>query len=364
MEPLIRYDFGFANVGRGGGPMVRYMEETGDPGYLRPWRGRDGNTYVTVNSGQVDKDGNPIDATLQVHTNAPALLRREDWLMIDRAVEFAAKQRLRLWGDVYGANPFNIPNGFGTTAIQHAVASGDADAVISMDPIRRSERTRPILDTVTIPLPCIHSDGNFSSRVVATSRNSGMPLDTTPIELAVRRVSEEVEKLTVGTSTYAYGGNSIYGLTNFPQRITTVLTAPNGTNGAAVIANIVGMLKALQDKFYYGPYMIYYSNNWNNYLDLDYNTTYPTGETLRQRIMRIDGVAGMRNIDYLPTANYHLIAVQMTSDVIQGVQGMAMTTVQWEEQGGFELCFKVLCIMIPRLKYDYNSNTGINHGSI
>jgi uncharacterized linocin/CFP29 family protein len=378
-----------AASGLGMGPSAqRLIANYGDLGALRPYAGADGRAYVTVQARDPygtpvwqDKDrGFVVNARpdiadllgseprlvpyLQEYvTNAPALLRREDWLMIDRAVIFAAKQRLRLWNEIYGRNPYNIPNGFAVTAIQHGIATGDNDAIISMDPVRKSQRARPILDTVIIPLPTIHSDGNFTAREIAVSRNSGMPLDTTPISLSARKVAEVVEALCVGTTTYAYAGGNIQGITNFTQRASGAVTAPTGSNGGTTISELVGMMKALQDKFYYGPYIVFYSNNWNNYLDLDYNTTYPTGETVRARILRIDGISGLMNLDYLPTTKYKLVMVQMTEDVIQGVQGMPFTTVQWEEQGGYEQCFKVVTISLPRLRYDYNGNTGVYDGT-
>jgi hypothetical protein len=53
----------------------------------------------------------------------------------------------------------------------------------------------------------------------------------------------------------------------------------------------------------------------------------------------------------------------MTSDVIRMVIGMDVTTVQWETMGGMRLHFKVMAIMVPQLRADYNSNTGIVHGT-
>jgi hypothetical protein len=40
-----------------------------------------------------------------------------------------------------------------------------------------------------------------------------------------------------------------------------------------------------------------------------------------------------------------------------------MTTVQWEEQGGLLLNFKIMAIMVPQLRADHNGNTGIVHGT-
>jgi hypothetical protein len=45
------------------------------------------------------------------------------------------------------------------------------------------------------------------------------------------------------------------------------------------------------------------------------------------------------------------------------VIGMDVTTVQWETHGGMRLNFKVMAIMVPQLRSDFNGNAGIVHGS-
>jgi hypothetical protein len=38
---------------------------------------------------------------------------------------------------------------------------------------------------------------------------------------------------------------------------------------------------------------------------------------------------------------------------------MEFQTIQWEEAGGLEQIFKVMGILVPRLRADKNGNTGI-----
>lgn len=360
-----------------GSSLQRLLYSGMDPAVLRPWMDVDtkghptGRNFITLNERNYDgsivlnKDNKPV--TRNVVTNAPATLRVEDWKRIDAAVMWAAKSRLRFWGDVYGTNPFSIPNGMATIAIQHATADGDASATISMDPIRKGERSRPTLDTTLIPLPVIHSDGSFSAREIAVSRGyngqGSMPLDTTNIELSSRKVAETVEQLTLGvSSSYSYAGGTVYGAINFPQRFTKVLTNPTagGWTGATLLLEVLQMIQTLKDNFFYGPYIAYYSSSWNIPLAKDYTTTYP--RSVKSRLVEgAPEITDWRQLDYL--TGYQIILVQMTPDVIQGIQGMPITTVQWEEQGGFEQCFKVLCIQIPRVRSNALGVTGINHGT-
>jgi hypothetical protein len=46
------------------------------------------------------------------------------------------------------------------------------------------------------------------------------------------------------------------------------------------------------------------------------------------------------------------------------VIGMDIMTLQWPSQGGLQLNFKVMGIVIPQFRADYNNNTGIVHGSV
>jgi hypothetical protein len=55
--------------------------------------------------------------------------------------------------------------------------------------------------------------------------------------------------------------------------------------------------------------------------------------------------------------------VQMTSEVAQAVNGMDITTIQWEAKGGMEIHFKVMAIQVPRLMADYSGNCGLVVGT-
>jgi len=56
--------------------------------------------------------------------------------------------------------------------------------------------------------------------------------------------------------------------------------------------------------------------------------------------------------------------LQMTSDVAEMVDGIQPTTVQWETHAGFVVHFKILTIMVPRLRNDQTNQSGIAHFSV
>lgn len=349
--------------GQGHGDVgTRLMAANMDPGVLRPYYGTDGRTYITVNTGRLDNAGKPIYQTLV--SNAPATLRKDEWITLDTAVIKAAKPRLNAVADLRASGQqLVIPNGMSRISLEHEKQSDISPAQISMDGINQGPSDRPEYSLESLPLPIIHKDFHFTARQVMVSRTGGSPLDTSTAELAGRRVAEEAEKLLLGeSSSYAYGGGTLYGYKNFPDRLTKTLTAPSSSNHQTTVNEVLAMREQSVDNGYYGPWDLYYSPAWYGYMDEDYTTTVNQPWTLRDRLARIEGISSIKAADYLTGTT--LLLVQKSSDVARMVVGMDITTVQWESHGGMQLNFKVMAILVPQLRSDYFGNCGIVHGSV
>ena len=353
----------FVLNGQATGDVANVLMANGfDPACLRPWLGDDGKSRITINTGRKDKDGLPIFNSIV--TNAPATLRKDDWILLDQAIIKAAKPRLNAVGDLRGAGlQLTIPQGLGKISLEHETQSDISEATISMDGIVEGASDRPQFNLASLPLPIIHKDFSFSARQVMASRNGGSPLDTTTAELAGRRVAEEAEKLLLGeSSSYAHGGGTVYGYKNFPNRLTKSLTAPTAANHPTTVTEVLAMRKQSTDVNYFGPWWLYYSPAWYALMDEDYTTTIQQTWTLRTRLQAIEGITAVKPADYLTGTT--LILVQQTPDVARMVVGMDITTVQWESKGGMQLNFKVMAILVPQIRSDYNNATGIVHGSV
>lgn len=342
-----------------GGVALQLVRNGMDFDSLRPYAYK-GRSYVdkrVVNpkTGKVEKKA--------VQIANVATLRRDDWLRIDEAVTRVAKPTLRAIGDLRAAGLTVNINGLGTPVLAYETMGDITGATISMDGLRESEKDRPVFDIKYLPIPIIHKDLSFSARQLAVAEAGGTALDTVTVEMAARRVAESAEELLLGTSTsYSYGGGTVYGYTNFPSRITKAMTLPTaaGWTPQVMVNEILDMKQSLINKFRSGPYVMYTSSNWDLYLDDDYSAAY-NGNTLRSRLSQINGISAIRTLDYL--TGYQVLIVQMTSDVIQEVIGMDIRTVQWESKGGMEVNFKVMCIMVPRIRMDMDNNVGIAHGT-
>jgi hypothetical protein len=167
----------------------------------------------------------------------------------------------------------------------------------------------------------------------------------------------------------------VFGYTNFSPRITkTDLTAPTGSNPASTLADVLAMRDLLYAKNFFGPFMLYHSNDWDKYMDNDYYALATSGmvaptQTLRNRIRAIEGISDVRRLDFWPgtgasgTGTFQLLMVQMTPDVARAVVGLDFTTIQWESVGGMRKNFKVMCINVPQIRADALGQCGICHAT-
>lgn len=349
-----------------------------DPGLLRPYIDKDGRKYVTANVG-TDPSGKIIYKKRLVQdmvangVNIPVAnatsLRKEEWIELDRQVLRCARERLRAWADLSAASSFGGFNAMSKMILEHETMSDPGEAIVDMDALTPGRTDAPKFQLEGLPLPITHSDFWYSSRRLAVSRNTGTPLDTTMGEAAGRRVAEQIEKTLIGTiagATYGVAASysnapTVFGYATHPDRLLkTDVTTPDGTNGATTVTDVLTMIAQAAAAHYYGPFMLYHSTDWDKWLDDDYRAT--DSRTLRQRLRQIDAITDVRRLDFL-TNTYTFLMVQMTSDVARAINGMDITTVQWETSGGMRVNFKVMAIMVPQIRSDFNGNTGIVHAT-
>ncbi len=405
---------GAVNPGGGGVPdiMDRGFGMDGtmtfDPGLDRPYKDKNGRLAVTVNTGRTTLV-NGVQTPIKEHryvadmvnqglmrpVNNATTLRKEEWIELDRVVLREARLRLRAYADLAAANTFGGFNGMSKMILEHETMSDVGEAIVDMSPMTEGRTDAPLFQLQGLPLPITHSDFWYDARRLAISRNTGTPLDMTMGEAAARRVAESIERVTIGIDTgIAYGGNStyvggysrtsqVYGYLNFPQRVTSVtgyIPTGSGRSGTGwkpsdTLADVLAMRTAMYNQKFYGPWVIYHSNDWDTYMDNDYILTggNVATQTLRERLKSIENITDVRRLDFLrstvlPAGDpaqvntafpFRMLMVQLTSDVARAVNGMDMTTVQWETMGGMRQNFKVMCIQVPQLRATFAGNCGI-----
>jgi len=365
MEPIVNVDFIGAN-GQVQGDVAGSFSAQGrmNPGAMRPFVHTDGKVYCTVYVGGDPKSPasyrtNPI--------NINAVLRRDEWKQLDEAILPISESRLGGVQDlVDNGLVYNLGNAMGTTVLEWHDISDAMEADMTMDGVSRSKGDRPAYGTHYLPIPIIHVDYEINARVLAASRSLGNPLDTTSAERAARKVREKLENLLFTATSYTFGGGTIYSYLNHPDRNEVSLStnwddlanSSNDSIGQKIIDDVVACKQASIDAKHFGPWVLYIPTNYETLLDKDYDITTP-GTTIRERILKIDGIKGVKVVDRL--ADDNVLLIQMTSDVVRLVRGMGIQNVQWEAEGRFVSKFKVLTIQVPQIRSDQDGNSGIVH---
>jgi len=352
-------------VGRNGvsqGDMAAYMAATGrmDPNVLRPFLDmRTGKAYISVFTGGDAADGRNYRA-VPIQTNAT--LRRDEWKLLDEAVLKISESRLGGIQDLIANNlTYNIGSGMASTVLEWHDVSDAMEADMTMDGVTRSAGDRPVFSTKYLPLPIIHSDYEINARVLAASRTKGEPLDTTAAERAARKVNEKLESMLFTNTTYAFGGGTIYSYLSELNRNLVTLSQnwdASGKTGAEILQDVLGMKQSSINAYHYGPWQLYIPTSYETVLDEDYDATTP-GTTIRERLLKIAGINGIKVIDTL-TAN-NVVLVQMTTDVVRLVRGMGIQNIEWQTEGKMITKYKVMTIQVPQVRSDQDGNSGIVH---
>jgi len=335
-------------------------------GAMKPFIAENGKPYISVYMGGKKTDPKNYKV-VPIQTNAT--LRRDEWKLLDEAVITVARDRLIGINDLVSNNlVYNLGNPMGTTVLEWHDVSDSMEAVITMDGVTRGKGDRPKFQHNYLPIPIIHVDYEINARALAASRNMGNPLDTTSAEHAARRIAEKLEDMLFTSTTYSWGEtdsrsrNTIYSYVNHPDRNTVTLSAnwdASGKTGAQIIADVLDMKQASINAKHYGPnWMLYIPTAYETVLDEDYDSTTP-GTTIRERIMKISGIKGIKVVDRL-TAN-NVLLIEMRTDVVRLINGLSIQNIEWQTEGRFVNKYKVITIQVPQIRSDQDGNSGIVH---
>ena len=290
-----------------------------------------------------------------------ALLRKDEWVMYDNKVIEVAYQQLVGVGDLMSRGlSMNVPNALGVTQIEWERVSDMGTAEISMAGVTPGRNERIDFDLERMPLPIFHKDFHLNIRMLEASRRGGMPLDTTMAGMCTRKVTEAIEATLFLGNTALGANNALYGYTTVPSRNTgSVIASWQSATGEQIVGDILRMQGMSIADNMFGPWMIYVPYAVFTRLAEDYKAA--SDKSIISRIMEIPGVSGIKPSYYLTGTN--VVMVMLTSDVVDMIDGIQPTVVQWESNGGFTVNFKVLAIMVPRIKDSYTGQSGVIHFS-
>lgn len=285
--------------------------------------------------------------------------------LIDQAVVDVGLDRLTVARRVIDKGlTFPMPGWLGIMELYWEKAAKIGDALRTMTPGSRAERQMPDRDPARIPIYATLDDFSFHVRVLLASQNSGAPLDVSMVQQATRRVNESVEDAFIFGADLTVNGISAPGLLNAPNAgsqnfIDNESWTDVNHSGEDILADVLNMITVAQSNKKYGPYDLFVPTEYGIKLSEDFKAN--SDKTIRQRLMEIDEIDAITVADLLPgdATTPNVVLVQMTSDVIDAVMGQEPTTINWTDGSGWMQFFVVMACMIPRVKDDYDGQSGI-----
>lgn len=294
-------------------------------------------------------------------------------VVIDRAVIEVGLQRLTFIADLMSEGlTYNLPDPLSVTQLEWSSQNKVGAAQRVMNPSSRIENKLPIVLTNRLPMYLTIDGFELDIRTLKMSERIGMPLDTTLIKACTRAVNEAFEDAGINGATTLDGqdlydaGYAAPGLLNAPNANTQVLTAAAWTTapvGTTITAEILAMVAKAAADLKYGPYNLYVPTAVGIAMNTDYKANGNDSVLTRISQMSFGGrPLRIRQTDMMPATKVAL--VQMTSDVVELVVGQPPTVIPWTSLDGFTIHNIVMGIMIPRMRSDYNGNSGIVIGTL
>jgi len=337
-------------------------------------------------AGEQNPLSNALLRAMQEHgeLSIPALralspLSDKAQILVDRAVVNVGLERLVFAADLMAEDlTFPLTDPLSVMHLEWEQVSKVGTAQRTMSPSARGENQLIDRRVKRLPIYVTTDDFSVGIRTLKASQRVGTPLDVTQVEQATRRVNEAIEDAAINGATtsdgsqFTAGGFAAPGLLNAPNTNTFALTADwtgtntIGTTGPAMLSDVLAMISILQADKKFGPYNLYVGTKAGNLVESDFKVN--TTDTIRTRLEQIQ--AGGRNLrirvaDQMPNASTgtQVALVQMTSDVVQMVNGQPPTVIPWTSLDGFTLYWLVIAIMIQRVRDDYEGNSGICIGT-
>jgi hypothetical protein len=302
---------------------------------------------------------------------ALAPLPERSQIILDRAVVEVGLERLTFVADIMAAGlTYTLTDPLSVTQLEWYTANRTGAAKRTMSPSARGENKLP--DRLPSRLPVYLTTDNFELdiRTLKQSQRVGLPLDTALIKDCTRSVNEAIEDAAINGATTLDGqelkvaGYAAPGLINAPGAEAEVLTLAaweTAPVGATVFAETQLMLAKLRANKKFGPYRMYLPTTVGAALSGDYSAA-KGDNTITERLLKIEGLQAIRTADLMPATKVAI--VQMTSDVIDMVVGQRPTVIPWTSLDGFTFHNLVMAIMIPRVRSDYNGDSGVVIGTL
>lgn len=279
----------------------------------------------------------------------------EKW---DDEITTVVRKKLNVLGDLasYGLvdNNYNL----GDVVASYEKISNFSAANVSLDGVTQGDRDRVLFEETGVPIPIFHKGFQILERQLQASRNKGKALDTIQLVEATESVALAVDNMIWNGSAIKADGKSLFGFTNHPNRITTTAAAAWGGGGDDPVGDIEAALAAAYTKNYFGPFVLYVSqDNWA-FLQGDYSAN-KGDRTFLERFEAFSNIDSVKLGSQLD--NGECVLVQMDRKNLELKVAQDFVSFEEPQTNLMQHDFRVMSAMALCLKADYDDNLGVVH---
>lgn len=282
------------------------------------------------------------------------------WRRIDQRGAMIQRDVLAVFNRLARAN--QTPIDVADIMSYYPKVSDSGDVSVSLDGRNRGKSDQAVVNFAGTPVPIVHSEAGFGWRQWQVMQRGGGMQSGDSVANNQRRVAEKLEDMAInGLSSVNVGGNTIYGLKNFPDRNSGTFGAfdLNGTTGANwLIAFRTALASLIADNSFGQATVFVNYADWFYAGVTDYATNY-TG-TIAQRMLAVPGVR-----EVVPCGKLAANDIICVNNIDSGEWGtilsaMPMTTrpkARLNTEDDYE--FQVMAVAAPQFRSDANSRSHI-----
>ncbi len=287
---------------------------------------------------------------------------------IDDAIVRVGREGLVVAADRIDQNPVSMSNWLSILELtSHKVGESRA-AQRGMIPGAKGEGGLQDKTPYTVPIYVTWDEFSFNVRELAAAERAGRPLDTDEIEQAVRNVNYAIEDAIINGGP-TVGGNSspgLLGTTNTQAYTGGEAWDDAGHTGAEIETDVLAMRAVLSTDKFYGPYTLYVPTPYGAKLQKRWSDGTATVDRSIQEVLESFTFGG-RNLrvgtaDLLP--DDRTLLMQDTSDVCDVIVGQQPVAIMPAPEMEWTVKWTVFACIVPRVKSDYNSKSGVCAGNI
>jgi len=249
-------------------------------------------------------------------------------------------------------------NGYAITELKYEEMSGELEASISMDGKAKADDNDPDFVMKTLPLPITSVAWEIGSRLLASSKNSGIPLDTIKATMGAVAMAEKSEEILFKGLSEKYSGNGIVGYTTSPNRATGSLTGDwASATPANILIDVLAMVQDSLDMKNTKGHILYLPLSYQTAMMTDYSVE--SGITIEERIKKIPQII---DVKYSANVVAEVLLVAMDEARVRTVTGALPTILSWSEGSKVSSEFYGFEILVPNIR-DIAGQSAIVHYS-